>query len=194
MLSSPAIYLLVQGIIGAKRARLKCVKEYIRPVAGQRILDVGCGPGYVVEYFPESDYVGLDTDRDYIEYANHKYNHKGKFFCQELDDASAKDLKPFDLIIMNGLIHHLNDTKVVELFQRTKAILKPGGKVVTLDGCYVKGQSGIAKKLLDYDRGKYVREQGAYIGLVSQVFDSIVTHIRHDLMLIPYTLIIMQIS
>ena len=191
---SPAIYLLFQGIIGAKRSRWRCVKEYIRPVPGQRILDVGCGPGYVVEYFPKSDYIGLDTDQNYIKYANHKYKHKGSFFCQELDDAAAKDLKPFDLIIMNGLLHHLNDTQVIELFQRAKRILKPGGKIVTLDGCYVKGQSRIAKKLLDYDRGKYVREQRAYIGLASNVFDSVVTHIRHDLMRIPYTLIIMQIS
>ena len=193
-MSSPVIYLLSQWIIGAKRSRLICAREYVRPIVEQRILDVGCGPGYVVEYFPESDYTGFDTDKKYIQYANHKYGQRGRFLCQELDDAAVKDLNPFDLIIMNGLIHHLDDTKVVELFQRAKGILKPGGKVVTLDGCYVKGQSSIAKKLLDYDHGKYVREQRAYIDLASQVFDSIVTHIRHDLMLIPYTLIIMQIS
>lgn len=193
-MSSPVIYLLSQGIIGAKRSRLRCVKEYICPVAGQRILDVGCGPGYVVEYFPESDYTGFDTDKKYIQYANDKYGQRGRFFCQELDDIAVRSLKPFDLIIMNGLIHHLSDTQVIRLFQRVKRILKPGGKVVTLDGCYVKGQSSIAKKILDCDRGKYVREERAYVDLVSGVFDSVVSHIRHDFMIIPYTLIIMQIS
>lgn len=194
-MSSPVIYLLSQWIIGAKRSRLICVKEYVSPlVVGQRILDVGCGPGYVAEYFPRSEYIGFDTNRRYIEYANRKYSQRGCFFCQELNDTAVKDLNPFDLIIMNGLIHHLSDTQVIRLFQRVKRILKPGGKVVTLDGCYVKGQSGIAKKLLDCDRGKYVRDEAAYTGLASQVFDSVVTHIRSDLMLIPYTLIIMQIS
>lgn len=193
-MSSPVIYLLSQWIIGAKRSRLICVREYVCPIVGQRILDVGCGPGYVVEYFPESDYTGFDTDKKYIQYANDKYGQRGRFFCQELDDATAKDLNSFDLIIMNGLIHHLSDTQVIRLFQRAKRILKPGGKVVTLDGCYVKGQSSIAKKLLDCDRGKYVRDEAAYTGMASQVFDSVVTHIRSDLMLIPYTLIIMQIS
>lgn len=194
MFENPVIYLLFQGLIGAKRSRLMCVKEYIRPVPGQRILDVGCGPGYVVEYFPESDYIGFDTDRKYIQYANRKYSRKGRFFCQELDDAAAKDLKPFDLIIMNGLIHHLNDTQVIELFQRTKGILKPGGRVITLDGCYVRGQSFIARKLLDYDRGKFIRQEHDYVRLVSTVFSSVMAHIRHDLMFVPYTLIIMKIS
>ena len=131
---------------------------------------------------------------DYIKYAIRKYRLKGSFFCQELDDIAVRSLKPFDLIIMNGLIHHLSDTQVIRLFQRAKRILKPGGKVVTLDGCYVKGQSSIAKKLLDCDRGKYVREERAYVDLASGVFDSVVSHIRHDFMIIPYTLIIMQIS
>ncbi len=193
-MSSPAIYLLIQGIIGAKRARLICVKEYVRPIAGQRILDVGCGPGYVVEYFPESDYTGLDTDKKNIQYANYKYGQRGRFLCQELNDESVEYLNPFDLIIMNGLIHHLSDAQVVILFQRAKRILKPGGKIVTLDGCYVNGQSIIAKKLIGCDRGKYVRGERAYIELASQEFDSIITHIRSDLMLIPYTIIIMQIS
>ncbi len=193
-MSSPVLYLLFQGMLGAKRSRLECVKEYIRPVSGLRVLDVGCGPGYVAEYFPESDYIGFDTDRDYIKYAIHKYKHRGSFFCRQLDDVAVKELEPFDLIIMNGLLHHLNDSQVTGLLQRAKRILKPGGRVVTLDGCYVKGQSYIAKKLLDSDQGKYVREQKAYVGLVSRVFDSVVTHIRHDLMLVPYTLIIMQIS
>jgi len=195
MLSDPEIYLVIQGMLGAKRARQRCVKEYVYPIAaGQRILDVGCGPGYVIEYFPQSYYIGFDTNRKYIEYANRKYSQKGCFFCQELNDTTIKDLKPFDLIMMNGLVHHLNDIQAIELFQRAKRILKPGGKVVTLDGCYVKGQSGIAKKLLDCDRGKYVREEKAYVALVSRAFNSITTYIRHDLMFIPYTLIIMQIS
>ena len=195
ILSNPAVYLFVQGILGAKSARRRCIKEYISPVSSpQRILDVGCGPGYVAEYFPKSDYVGFDVNEEYIKYANQKYGKRGRFFCQELDDLSIKNLEPFDLIIMNGLIHHLTDAQVVKLLQLAKCVLRSRGTIVTLDGCYVKGQSSIAKKLLSCDRGKYVREEMHYRFLASKVFDSVTVHIRHDLMLIPYTYIILQLS
>lgn len=193
-MSNPTLYLFLQGILGAKRARFICVRDYMRPAAGQRVLDVGCGPGYVIEYFPKCEYVGFDIDQDYVRYANQKYGHKGTFYCQELDDDAAKHLMPFDLIIMNGLLHHLKDDQVTKLLRLTKAILKPRGKIVTLDGCYTETQSNIAKKLLDYDRGKFVRKEKDYVRLVSAIFPSVDAHIRHDLMLIPYTLLIMQLS
>lgn len=95
---------------------------------------------------------------------------------------------------MNGLLHHMSDNQVVKLFQKVKRVLTSQGQIVTLDGCYVKGQSFIAKRLLDYDRGKFIRQEHDYVRLASKIFTSVVTHIRHDLMFIPYTLIIMKIS
>lgn len=193
-LSTPFVYLLSQKVLGAKRARQRSIEEYVRYSPGQRILDVGCGPGYVSEYFKGADYIGFDTDKAYIDYAKSKYGHRGCFFCRGFDDAAADQLELFDRVIMNGLLHHLEDDAVVELLQRVKRVLKTGGKLVTLDGCYEEGQPFIARKLLFHDRGKHVREEKDYRALGSKVFNSVVTHIRNDLMFIPYTLIIMQIS
>ena len=53
-LKFPSLYLLSQGILGAKRARKKCIEEYARVEPGMRVLDIGCGPGYVVQYLPKS--------------------------------------------------------------------------------------------------------------------------------------------
>lgn len=194
MLSSPFIYLFFQTLIGAKRARLQCVREYINPVPNLKILDIGCGPGYGIEFFPNPIYVGFDIDKKYINYAKFKYGNKGLFFCEEFNDKIAESLGFFDLIIMNGLLHHLPDNQVIELFQKVKRILKPQGRIVTLDGCYVRGQSFIARKLLDYDRGKFIRQEHDYVRLASTVFSSVMAHIRHDLMFVLYTLIIMKIS
>jgi len=193
-LSNPSVYLLFQGMLGATRARRQCVEEYVRPSYGQRILDVGCGPGYVSEYVEGMDYVGFDTNRAYIDYAKSKYGHRGCFFCQELDDAAVGQLEPFDIVIMNGLLHHLKDNAVVELLQRVKRVLRSGGRLITLDCYYTEGQNFIVRKLLQMDRGKYIREEKDYVTLASKVFDSVVTHIRNDLMFVPYPLIIMQIS
>lgn len=74
--------------------------------------------------------------------------------------------------MMNGLIHHLDDSSVIKLLKRVKLLLKPSGQVITLDGCYIAGQSILARKMLDYDRGKYI---------------------RNALMFMAYTFIIMKI-
>ncbi len=194
LLSNPSIYLFVQGLIGAKHARWECVRQYAFYIPGQRVLDIGCGPGYVIEYLPESNYIGFDTDQRYINYARSKYGQRGLFFCQELNDETMKNMESFDLVIMNGLLHHLDNRSVIALFKRIKRVLKPSGQIVTLDGCYVERQSPIARKLLDLDRGRYVRDEKTYVSLALEVFGSAISHIRHDLFRIPYTLLIMQIS
>ena len=82
ILKNPKIYLLCQRVIGAIHSRQGYIEEYVRPIPNQRVLDVGCGPGYVVEYFPKSDYIGLDINERYIQYVSCRYGWKGQFFAK----------------------------------------------------------------------------------------------------------------
>ncbi|MDP3788900.1 MAG: cobalamin-dependent protein, partial [Candidatus Omnitrophota bacterium] len=191
---SPSAYMMFQGILGTNRARRLCIEEYVKPLPGKRILDVGCGPAYVAGLMEGVIYVGLDTDARRIEYAKRMYGSRGTFYCQELDDSAVSRFKPFDITIMFGLLHHLDDKTLLELLKRVKRLLVPGGKVVTLDGCYRPGQSFITKKLLDEDQGRYVRTKEQYISLARQVFDSVDAHIHDNLAFIPYTYIMMELS
>ncbi len=70
--------------------------------------------------------------------------------------------------------------------------LKPGGKLVTCDGVWADGQSPAARWLLAKDRGEYVRSEREYVGIASQVFSNIRPSVRHDLLRIPYTHLILQ--
>ena len=191
LLSFPSLYLLSQAILGAKRARRKCIDEYAHPQAGMRVLDIGCGPGYVLEYLPRVAYHGFDTSEDYIAYARRKYGERGKFYCQRFDAAMAKELGPFDLVLMAGLLHHLNDAEVVDVLDVSKQSLAKNGNLITLDGCYEAGQSSIAKFLLSRDRGGFIREEPVYLRLASKVFDRVDSHVRHDLFSFPYTALVM---
>jgi hypothetical protein len=66
--------------------------------------------------------------------------------------------------------------------------LRPGGRIVTLDNCFVRGQSLLAKILIKLDRGRFVRSPAAYAGLACGVFSGVTSDIRHDLLKpIPYT-------
>ena len=78
------------------------------------------------------------------------------------------------------------------MFQIAHDALKPGGKLVTLDGVWSKGQSAGARALLARDRGQFIRNEESYLRIASKAFDNVKVSIRHDLLRIPYTHIIME--
>ena len=92
-----------------------------------------------------------------------------------------------------GVLHHLDDHEASELFSIALSALKPGGRLITLDGVYAPRQSPIARFLLSKDRGEYVREQSAYETLAHKSFSTVKSSIIHNLTApIPYTHLIME--
>jgi SAM-dependent methyltransferase len=152
-----------------------------------RLLDIGCGPAYLLEHLPGISYYGFDTNCSYIEYAKRKYGDRGYFCCQPFSAAAAESLKPVDAVLMAGLLHHLNDNEAQDLLNLCAQSLKDDGRLFTLDGCYVAGQSPIAKILLQRDRGRFVREEPEYVRLASSAFRHVNSVVRHDLFSVPYT-------
>ena len=63
---------------------------------------------------------------------------------------------------------------------------------MTLDGVWEKGQSVVSRYLLARDRGRFIREEEEYAELALQFFRDVKPSIRHDLLRIPYTHIILE--
>ena len=80
----------------------------------------------------------------------------------------------------------------MQLFQIAHDALKPGGKLVTVDGVWTRDQSQTARWLLARDRGEFVRSDKEYLGIASKVFANVQPSIRYDLLRIPYSHIIME--
>jgi SAM-dependent methyltransferase len=191
LLDFPAVYLTLQTAFGAKRARKRCIDEFAFPVAGERVLDVGCGPGFVIDYLPKVDYVGFDIDRRYIDYAKRRYGDRGDFHCMELTADRAANLGTFDLVLLNGVLHHLDDATALDLLSILASCLKPSGRVMTLDGCFFDSMSPISRFLLKQDRGQYVRRRDEYTSLASGIFSDVAATHRVDLFYIPYDALVM---
>jgi SAM-dependent methyltransferase len=190
VLALPVMYRAWVRAIGGN-ARETYVREYLRPEPGERVLDVGCGPGDVLAYLPELTYIGVDLSEKYVAAARNRFGTRGEFRCQDVSELAVQEPASFDLVMANGLLHHLDDATAAHLMDVAARALKPGGRLVTLDGCRVPGQSRFARFMLNMDRGKFVRHEAGYVGLARARFSRVESHVRHDLMRLPYTHIIL---
>jgi SAM-dependent methyltransferase len=191
ILSSPALYQAYQNAGGFFGARIKAISEYLTIRPGMRIVDIGCGPGYILRHLPQGiDYVGFDIDEAYIDHARRSFGDRGKFYCRYFDAAAADEFADTDIVMMNGVLHHIADEELKGTLANIRDALKSGGVLFTLDGCYREAQSRLAKWLLDNDRGKFVRDQNGYDLVLRSIFENVNLVIRDDYARVPYTFVI----
>jgi SAM-dependent methyltransferase len=193
-LSFPVVYDSYQSLVGAPRCHQRFVTETVRPNARDRVLDIGCGVGASVRYLPAGvRYVGIDISEAYIARARADYADRGDFFCVDVGSVKAETLGQFDLAFSFGVLHHLSDGIVARVIELVRKVVRPGGRFVTIDPCYVAGQNAIAKLLIDNDRGEYVRDEDGYTRLMAGLGEVRAT-VHHDLLRIPYTQVVMQVD
>jgi SAM-dependent methyltransferase len=193
ILQSPFLYHSYQVLGGFFNARIIILNELLKKNQSiKTVIDIGCGPGHISTIFNNNiNYLGFDTNQKYIDYANKKFNSHGRFYCEEFNDKSIKNENKVDLIMLNGLLHHLDDDYAIKLLKTASNALNKDGILVTLDGVYHKNQSKFSKYLLDNDRGNYVRTEEKYRSLMTSSFDNLNIDIRKDLSRLPYSFIIM---
>ncbi len=198
LLSISAVYDFVQALLGANRATHTFLKEHTFSAPNLKILDIGCGPGKLLEQLPPSwEYHGYDINDNYITHAKSIYKDRKNtyFYVNHQKGFLAPQENYFDLVLAKGVLHHLEDQEVVDLFTSASRALKNRGKLITLDGCYISEQSKIAKWLLSKDRGQNVRTKEGYENLVekARLFSENKVTIRQDLLRVPYTHIVMEL-
>ena len=192
ILDRPFFYEFYHRLIGANYRSRVLVKDYIRPKAGDRILDIGCGPGNMLPFLPQGEYLGVDANSSYIASARERYGDRGEFVCERVSHHSVQQFGAFDIVLALGLVHHLDDAEARDLFRLGYTALKPGGRMITNDGCYTSDQSSVTRYLLSRDRGEFVRTQEEYEKLAHSWFKEVRVNIREDVLRIPYTHLILE--
>jgi len=194
-LAFPSAYRAFRNLVAKQNLWRTYLDEYVMPRAGERVLDIGCGPADILDHLPKVDYTGLDLSPDYIEAAKKRFGSRGRFLCGDIGTSSLQaEQGTFDLVLATGVLHHLTDEQVESLFALARGTLRPGGRLVTYDGCYVPGQSRMARWILSNDRGKFVRTRPQYERLALAMFSALESYLRQDLLRIPYTHLIMRCS
>lgn len=112
------------------------VEEWLAPSrSGEtRVLDVGCGNGYILAKFEGAGATsfGIDLTAKALELTNARLNLAG--LEAKLLQADATELPfpdhAFDLVYSLGVLHHSPNTE--QCFGEIQRVLRPGGKIVAM--------------------------------------------------------------
>ena len=191
------VYNLVQFILGTKRGRDIFINDYIKPIAGDKILDFGCGTGSLfgdLKYLNNFTYFGIDPNDKYINLCRTRYSdfqnaHFSLGSIEILESISEK----FDTIVLSAVLHHLSIDSWSEIIKKLYLKLNSGGKIVLLDIVFHPNQNFISKILVSLDRGISVLELEDYLSLIAGNYE-IESNLRTNLMRFPYSHIITTIK
>jgi SAM-dependent methyltransferase len=121
------------------RASLKFVIQQIceRAPQGVRLLDIMCGPGYLLhkikEQRPDLILYGVDIDERYIAHGSEVY--KGIHF-EKGDVLELKPKEKFDVVVCTGSVHHIPYDFQEKAIANISSMAKPQGLVIISD-CYI---------------------------------------------------------
>ncbi len=192
VLSHPGVYETFQKVVGSPRVRREIVDNYVKPSPGLRVLDIGCGPGDLIEYLPGVAYTGTDLSVAYIESARRRFGDRGRYFVGRVSDLNATVLGEFDVVIAKSLLHHIDEEEAMRLFQTASSVLAEDGRLVTVDAAYTPDMTRGSRFVVSRDRGQSVLTPEGYEVLARRAFSEVDVAIHHDLLRIPYTHVFMS--
>lgn len=169
LLENPHVYRLWQ--MPFSEAKFAPVRRHGEPAAAKRVLDVGCGPGTNARFFSKSDYLGIDINPKYVEQAKRRFGDR--FVVADVTRDELPESEPFDFVLVNSLLHHLDTPAVRRLLSGVARHLSADGHVHILDLVLPK-RAGVARLLARSDRGDFPRPLGDWETLFSEAFEPLV--------------------
>ncbi|PIR92507.1 methyltransferase type 11 [Candidatus Falkowbacteria bacterium CG10_big_fil_rev_8_21_14_0_10_44_15] len=146
------------------RGEKEVIKRELPARLSQRVFDLGCGTGtYSPLFGPE--YVGIDISKIYIDYA--KRHYAKNFYVMDGKKINFPS-QSFDIIWVNGVFHHLDDTSALAILSEMKRLLKVGGRAVVMED--VPSKTIFSKILAPLDLGDNIRPPMDYRRLWEKYF------------------------
>jgi SAM-dependent methyltransferase len=157
----------IQPKVDAVRGMLKSAGK-----RGGAFLDVGCGPGSNSVFFGgDFDYLGVDINPDYIAKATTKFPDMA-FAVRDATELSLEG-RSFDVVLINSLVHHLDDAQTGVLMTQLREVLRPGGVIILQEPLIPSSRQWFMRVLMRMDRGKYFRDLEHWQGLYQEAGYSI---------------------
>jgi SAM-dependent methyltransferase len=193
ILARPWIYRLTMRLLRNEAVTRWFNDEILALRAGQKLVDVGCGTADILDSLPAVDYVGLDISEPYIAAARQTYGDRGIFLSGRIEDWRADPrTQHADVVLANGVLHHVDDDEAKRILQFASAVLNENGRFIFYEPCYVTWQSRISKFFMAMDRGQNIRTEQAWKDLAATVFPNLSTNVVAGANRLGYVCIIGQ--
>lgn len=110
----------------SRRAFFKALR-FLPWIAGKRVLDVGCGGGFMVKAFSRfaAEACGLDISQGSIDYAR-RHCPKGRFYCEDFETFARRGLE-FEFVFTTDLMEHMPGTE--SFMSLVAKVTRPGSRV-----------------------------------------------------------------
>lgn len=139
-IATPRFYDLSTGLLfGGRRRSYRRLLVAGRVKPGDRVLEVGCGPGYLARMLAKAvgtsgSVVGIDAAPEMTEYAARKARRlvNCRFEPGTAESLSFPD-ESFDAVLSSLVIHHLPEDGRLRAVREMRRVLREGGTVVLAD-------------------------------------------------------------
>ena len=167
------LYNFTQSILGGYRfTEQYTLRQHLHPIlnADTIVIDYGCGTGRLAEFLANDVlyYFGVDINERNIYLARRNYtNLKNTSFQSEIGPILPSVFEKDVVIVMVGVMHHLSDSEITEIFTLFKSLPVRTLKFVTCDPVHTPSQNPLARGLMLLDRGKFIRSSLEYEKLIN---------------------------
>lgn len=190
ILSLSWAYGLLQWLVGTPQAMRWVSANCWNLKGGETVVDIGCGPGGILRYLPPTiKYIGFDISEKYIEAARKRWGSRGEFVVGTAESISQRfSTSPLqaDLVLCNGVLHHLDDIEVLKVLDFARQVLGRRGRFVVLEPTYLLHQTRLSKFIMSRDRGQNIRSDNEWRRILSSAFHLCDTRVLTGLIRIPY--------
>ncbi len=131
-----------------------------------KILDIGCGSGEISRFFNDLDYIGIDVNPDYIEFAR-------KIYKKNFEEMNAQKLRfkkrYFDYVVIIGVLHHIDDKNCSLILNEITRVVKNNGKIIIIEDVNTQSKIDLLGNIIrKLDVGEHIRTQKEWLELLSK--------------------------
>jgi SAM-dependent methyltransferase len=164
LLDVPIVFQLQQKICNNYLNVATAFASYLE-IYDKDILDVGCSTAACADEIinmKNNRYIGIDIDLRYVNLAR-RIHPDGRFIQQDARHLPF-DTKSFDVVMFNGVWHHMDDDLIRECMEEVKRVLRPTGVLLVSEPVF-RHDWPVSTFFLKNDRGKFIRTREGYRSL-----------------------------
>jgi ubiquinone/menaquinone biosynthesis C-methylase UbiE len=140
-IGTPRLYDLSATLVfgGTRRRSYRQLLLAAGAKPGDRVLDVGCGPGYFARMLadavgPEGSVVGIDAAPEMVEYAGRKARRLANCrFQSGAAEALAFPDSSFDVVVSSLMMHHVPAELRLQAVREMRRVLRPASTLLLAD-------------------------------------------------------------